>query len=108
MNKSRIFVPNNPLTMRICPELAEEIGLNESIVLLQLEFLISISTTEERDGTNWTYQSLRDLCEKYFPWWCIDTIRRTIKNLVEKELIIVGNYNKRKGDMTNWYALNPV
>ena len=46
----RIFTLNDPHALRICGSLAQEIGLNESIVLLQLEFLISLPPEKERDG----------------------------------------------------------
>ncbi len=100
----RLFIPNNPTSLRICPELAEEIGLNESIVLLQIEFLISISN-HVHDDRRWTYQSVRELKEKYFPFWNESTIKRTIQSLITKGLLIRGNYNKASYDKTNWYAM---
>ena len=103
--RDRIFILNDPHALRISGELAQEIGLNESIVLLQVEFLISISDNE-RDGQRWTYQSIRDLQRNYFPWWSIATINRTIESLAEKRLLTVGNYNKAKYDRTRWLALN--
>ncbi len=82
-----------------------EIGFNESLVLLQLEFLISISD-HVIDGQVWTYQSYQDLKDRYFPWWSIATISRTMKSLEEKGLIISGNFNRAGFDRTQWYALN--
>ena len=76
----RIFILNDSYPLRICPRLAKEIGLNESIVFLQLEYLISIAQ-HKRDGKLWTYQSTRKLQEDYFPWWSLDTINRTIHNV---------------------------
>jgi hypothetical protein len=91
--------------MRINRDLANEIGLNESIVLLQIEYLISISSNE-RDGRLWTYQSLADLKEVYFPWWSMMTISRIIRSLEEKNLIVIGHFNKLGYDRTQWFALN--
>ena len=102
--KERLFIVNN--IQRINPELAVEIGLNESIIFLQLEYLISISKTEEIDGENWTYQSFADLQKNFFPYWCEKTIFTAIKNLEKMNLIKIGNFNKRNGDRTNWYAIN--
>jgi len=101
----RLLTLNDPHAMRINAALASEIGLNESIVLLQIEFLISISK-HERDGRMWTYQSTRDLQENYFSWWSTATINRAIVNLEERGLIIIGNYNRHKYDRTRWFALN--
>ncbi len=104
--KGNILTPSNDTILRINPTLAKEIGVNESIVLLQLEYLISISTTEPKDGNKWTYQSLSDLRENYFPFWSCSTINRAIKGLIEKNLIFVANFNKYKYDRTRWFAIN--
>ncbi len=101
----RLLIANDPHPMRIERDLAEEIGLNESIVLLQLEYLIGVSN-HERDGRLWTYHTLQDLHTIYFPWWSVMTISRIVKALAEKELIVIGNYNKLGYDRTQWFALN--
>lgn len=103
--KTRLLTFNDPHPMRIDRDLAAEIGLNESIVLLQIEFLISISSNE-RDGRRWTYQSLDDLKQVYFPWWSVATLHRIVRSLADKNLIVIGNYNKLGYDRTQWYALN--
>ena len=102
--QGRIFVLNEPVALRISPALAEEIGLNESIVLLQIEFWISISN-HVIDGRRWTYQSIRDMKEKAFPFWSKDTINRAITSLINKGLLIEGNFNEKKYDKTRWLAL---
>lgn len=102
--RRRIFILNNPLAPRLCPELAEEIGLAESILLLQIEFWISISD-HYIDESWWTYQSLRDI-QRTFIFWSLETINRTIKSLAKKGLIQIGNYNKAKYDRTRWFALS--
>ena len=81
----RIFTLNDPYGLRINREVACEIGFSESIVLLQVEFLISISD-HEKDGKLWTYQSIRDLQSNYFPWWGKTTIARILDSLLEKKL----------------------
>lgn len=73
--QNRIFTLNEPNAPRLNPALACEIGLNESLVLLQLEFWIAISNNK-RDGMLWTYQSTRDIKAKTFPFWSLDTINR--------------------------------
>ena len=104
-SRHRLLTFNDPHPMRIDRDLAAEIGLNESILLLQIEYLISISSNE-RDGRLWTYQSLTSLQETYFPWWSVMTISRIVKSLEEKQLIIIGNFNKLGYDRTQWFALN--
>lgn len=100
----RLFIINDPTMLRVIPSLAEEIGLNESIVLLQIEYWISISNNE-MEGRKWTYQSVRDMHEKAFPFWGKSTIHRTIRNLVDMGYLVEDNFNKKKYDKTGWYAL---
>lgn len=108
MSKKRLalFVFNEPGSLRISPALAKEIGFNESIFFLQIEYLIGVSNTEEKDGRLWTYQSLQHLKDTFFPWWSTATISRIAKSLENKNLIHIGNYNKIGYDRTQWYALN--
>lgn len=101
-----ILIPNNPYAPRICPELAQEIGLNESLLLLQIDFWIRTSTTEEHEGRAWTFQSVRDI-QKTFSFWSLATINRTIQSLIDSEYVRIGNFNKLKYDKTRWFALNP-
>jgi len=91
---------------RIVPDLAVEIGLNESIMLLQIAFWINQSNNL-RDGQWWTYQSVRDMQQKAFPYWSLATINRTVAALEAAGFICVGNYNAAKFDRTRWLALNP-
>jgi len=108
----RLFVLNDTHPLRICKPLAEEIGFNESIVLLQLEYLIGISNTKVIDDELWTRQSAANLKDEHFPWWSIPTISRIINNLANgkpgkyEPLIKLGNYNKFSYDRTQWIALN--
>lgn len=105
-----LLILNDPHPMRICPELALEIGLNESIVLLQLDYLLRIAPDDERhwhDGQKWTHQSLTDL-QAHFSWWSLPTIGRIITNLKDNELILIENFNRLRFDRTQWFTLNPV
>ena len=101
---NRVLLVNDPNSPRLRPDVAKEIGLNESIVFLQLEYLIAISD-HEHDNRKWTYQSLKAL-QEMFPFWSHMTIQRAIKSLEQQKLIIIGNYNKRKNDRTQWFALD--
>ena len=102
--ENRVFNITDPIT-RYMPSLSDEIGINESILLLQLEFFIAISNNE-RDKQRWTYQSLSDIQAKLFPSISTSTINRTIHNLKNLGLITIAQYNKSKYDKTRWYALN--
>jgi hypothetical protein len=103
--RQQLFIINNPFAPRLCPELAVEIGLNESIILLQIEFWIGLKP-KERDGRLWTYQSLRKIKE-CFPFWGTETINRALHSLQTQHLILIRNYNRTSYDRTRWFALDP-
>lgn len=108
----RIFTQNEPTVLRIFPPLAKEIGLNQSIVLLQLDYLISIARENGRpimrEDKFWTYQSLRQMRDNWFKFWSPQTIGRACKSLENQQLIFVTDkYNVHDYDDTHWYALDP-
>jgi hypothetical protein len=103
---NRLFTLNEPLAPRLNPALACEIGLNESLLLLQIEFYISVSG-HVRDGMKWIYNSTREIQKEWFPFWSHHTINRAIKSLEQSGYIhTTTKYNKLKYDKTRWFALN--
>jgi hypothetical protein len=96
----------DPTVLTITPGLAEEIGLNQCLVLRQLAYLIKVSK-HYREGRWWTYQSLNDL-KACFSFWSKRTINRAIHKLVDElNLICIRqDFNKREGDNTRWFSLN--
>jgi hypothetical protein len=104
--KWQIYTAADPTVERIIPSLAVEIGLNESIVLMQIAFWIKTSNNVVND-VYWTYQSMSEMQEKAFPYWSVDTIRRIVHKLHSAGYILIDQHNKRKGDNTQWYALEP-
>lgn len=103
--RSQVFVTNDPHAMRINKELAQEIGFQESVVFLQLEYLISISD-HLIDGVRWTRQTLEGLRDNHFPWWSTATISRVLHRLEERSLIVVGKHNRVGYDRTQWFAID--
>lgn len=105
--KPQMRTAADPMVIRIIPELAEQIGLNESVLLLQIAFWIgSPNSGRFLDGQWWTWQSIRDMHEKAFPYLSISTINRAATKLIRDGYLIEGNYNERKYDKTRWFALN--
>jgi hypothetical protein len=104
--QNKMFVLNEPTGPRLSVALATEIGLNESLILLQLEFHIAAMGVE-RDGERWAYRSIRDLQET-FPFLSIATINRTIQSLMRMGLIKTADFNRAKYDRTRWFALDPA
>jgi len=101
-----IFVLNDPTAPRLNPELAKEIGLNESLLFLQLEYWLRQSGTLQADEQYWIYESVTDI-QSVFSFWSRATINRIIHSLIEQELVQVSDqWNKKRYDRTRWFTLN--
>nr|WP_312578240.1 hypothetical protein [Sedimentibacter sp.] len=104
--KNPLLLDSQPLV--IIPELAIMLGLNEAIVIQQINYWITINKQASRnfhDGRYWTYNTY-DEWQKQFPFWSVNTIKSTMKKLEDKGYIITGNYNKFAADRTKWYTIN--
>lgn len=99
---SNLLIDDYPIL--VLPRLAEEIGLNEAIVLQQIHYWLKKSN-HHYDGRRWIYNSYKEW-EQHFPFWSNATIRRTISSLEKQELLFVGNYNKAGFDNTKWYSID--
>ena len=90
--------------MRFHPVLADIYGLNEAIFIQQLHYWLNRKPhyVEER---GWVYNSYESW-HTQLPFWSIKTIQRIVKNLIEKNIIEVSNFNKLGYDRTLWYTLN--
>ena len=85
-------------------ELATVIGLNEAIILQQMQYWIKKSE-HKFDGKVWVYNSVSQW-KKQFPFWSESTIDRTIRSLDKLGLLFIGNYNRDRRDRTKWYSIN--
>src|SRR5690606_23111234 len=88
------------------PYLAREYGLEEAILIQHFQFWIQLNIEKNKnfhDGRYWTYQTHEDI-SAHFPYLSKDQVNRTLRNLVEKKVIVKGNYNKTQFDRTSWYA----
>lgn len=92
------------------PVLAKVIGLNESIILQKLNDLIELNKNDSRylkEGSIWTNQSVATLCEKYFLYMSLSTVKRAISKLKKLNLIKIKRfYSEEAKNNTNWYSLN--
>lgn len=102
----RLNLLANESPLLVLPSLAKEIGLNEVIVLQQLHFRTLISRNV-RDGHKWIYKTYEEWKEEEFPFWSVDTIKRTIRKLEKSGFIVSTNsYNRMKMDKTKWYRID--
>lgn len=86
--------------------LAEAIGLNESIVLQQMHYWSTrTSSGINKDGKVWIYNTYEQWQDQ-FKFWSESTIKRIIASLKAKGLISVEQLNKKSHDRTNYYSIN--
>lgn len=90
----------------ISPELAAKIGLNEAIVLQQLKYWINETDSGiDHEGKRWVYNT-HEQWAKQFPFWSVDTVKRTLTSLQKQELVLVEKLAKANRDQTNFYTIN--
>ena len=91
------------------PTLAKEIGLNEALILQQLNYWIEVNRKTGKnyhEGRYWTYNSIRAWKEENFDYLSLDTVKRTFARLEKAGYLLTGNFNKDPRDKTKWYAIN--
>lgn len=87
-------------------EFAKRYGVDEAIIVKSFQFWIRLNKANKvnyHDKRYWTYNTNKSLTE-YYPFWTEKQVRRIIESLVDKEILIKGNYNKIAYDRTIWYA----
>ena len=57
------------------------------------------------EGRYWSYNSYPEF-SKYFGFWSAKVVRTIISRALKLGLIMIGNFNKKKYDNTNWYTLS--
>lgn len=94
----------------VSPNLAKRIGLNEAIIIQKLNDLINKNKHDDKyfkDGSIWIKQSVATLCEKYFPYMSLSTLKRAISKLKKLNLIKIKRFDSKEAkNNTNWYSLN--
>lgn len=87
-------------------QLARIVGLNEAIVLQQLNYWINgTASGVEHDGRRWVYNT-QDQWQEQFPFWSVDTVKRAFASLKKQRLILVEQLSKKQHDRTNYYAID--
>ena len=97
----KIFLLSDPLSPRLNPSLAVEIGLNESILLLQIEFWTAVHADED----NKIEISIRKI-QRTLKFWSVGTIHTTLKNLEKQGLITLSH--KDSGIVLNLAKINEL
>ncbi len=91
----------------INPELAVRIGLNEAIVLQQVNYWINDKDQGvDYGGLRWVFNTYESWA-KQFPFWSEDTVKRAFTSLVKQGCLYAKQLNKSQHDRTNFYTINP-
>lgn len=87
-------------------DLAEIHGLEAAILIHHFQYWIRHNRKLKRnfrDGRTWTFQTIAEICA-HFPYWTYKQTRRILDHLVDKKILVKGNFNKTEFDRTVWYA----
>ena len=90
------------------PEIAARVGVNSAVIYQNIVFWIEKNKANDKhfhDGKYWTYNSISAF-EQMFSYLTTSQIRTAIKHLLESNLIVEGNFNKKGYDRTKWYSVN--
>lgn len=98
----------NEYPLIVLPSLACAVGLNEAIVLQQINFWIANPKIGKmHDGLRWVRNSLDEWHRDNFPFWSMPTLKRVMASLDEQDLIFkLSSLNDNPYDKTLWYTIN--
>lgn len=90
-------------------EVALAIGINESIVVQQIQYWLSRNEKANinyKEGRYWTFNSIKEWHEKVFYFWSESKVRRIFASLEKMGILITNNFNKMGYDRTKWYSID--
>lgn len=108
MTARSLFI-NKDRMLNIRQELAMLVGLNEAIVLNQIEYWLEFNERSGKnfiDGRYWTFNTYEDWQRDNFPFWSIPTIKRIFAKLEKGGYVISANHNTYSFDKTKWYSID--
>jgi hypothetical protein len=102
MATSPLLINEPPL--QVLPSLARKIGLNEAIIVQQIHYWLNREFKKKHyEGRNWIHNTY-DQWQEQFPFWGEKTIRRTIANLEDSQILI--SFVTRDFKKTKFYTIN--
>lgn len=88
-------------------DIANKYGIEEAILIENMAFWINNNLKKNKnihDGYCWIFNSAAAF-SRQFTYMKTSKINRALKNLVNKGVLLSGNYNKVKYDRTKWYTI---
>ena len=89
---------------------AVAIGLEEAIILKQIEYWLKVNEkagANRKDGYYWVYNSISEW-HKQFPFWSFSTVKRIFQSLRDKRILVTARYNRMKNDKSLWYRIDYI
>jgi hypothetical protein len=86
---------------------AKRYGITEATIFYNIKFWIAKNKADGKHLYNdrtWTYNSYKRF-KDVFPYLSESQIKRALTSLVNKGAILKNNFNKKRYDRTNWYAV---
>lgn len=86
---------------------AIEHGVDEAILLHNIRYWLDYARSQnqmEQDGYFWMFMTASKM-QTIMPFWSANKIQKMLKKLVQKGVLITGEYNKSSWDRTKWYTM---
>lgn len=86
--------------------IAQQYGIEAALLIHHIAYWIEFNERAGKnfhEGKTWMYQTQYEM-SLHFPYIDYWKIHRTLKDLIEKGILIKGNFNKNKFDKTIWYT----
>ena len=104
-----LLIDEHPMV--VLPSLANKIGLDNAVVLQQINYWIRLHEQIDNErafhqGRWWVFNTIEQWQSKQFTWWSVETVKRIIATLEKMKLIISDTFNNRAGDRTKWYTID--
>jgi hypothetical protein len=106
---TNLLIDEHP--MMVLPSLANRIGLDNAVVLQQINYWIRLHEQSDNErsfheGRWWVFNTIEQWQAKQFTWWSVETVKRIIATLEKMGLVISDTFNNRAGDRTKWYTID--
>lgn len=87
-------------------DVAIEYGIPEAVFINHFQFWIRKNKANNKnfyDGRTWTFNSNKAF-QNLFPYLSTQSIRTVLKHLIDRGVIMTGNYNQDSHNRTLWYS----
>jgi len=96
----------NEASLDLLPTLAQEHGVKSALILQHLKDCLDTDAQAiQVEGQVWIRKTYEEWQEK-LPFLSIETIKRSIYSLEEKNVILSSKMKNRKFDQGKWYTIN--